>query len=118
MGKPLNFESRIENKSDNFTVVFEHAGEGYDGDYDPHDSKDSPLYRCDIFHNKDLFEPIRNGSFCTNVTLHAEEAKVNLLIVKMLKEAEELLSQFGPDNLGTISGRLAKYSWTTDKDLK
>ena len=94
--------------SEHFTIVFEHIGEGYDGEYNPDDPEDSPLLRCDIFRNDYLDESIRNGSFCTHIK---DETDVSVLLDTMLSHAEELYREHRDENIGTISRILALYSW-------
>lgn len=104
-------------KSKNFKITFEHHGEGFDGDYRRDDPEDKPLLRCDIIYNKEPDEPIHNGSFCTNISINVKESEMQKLLNKMLDEAESLLIECGADNLGTISRRLASYSWYSDNEL-
>lgn len=40
-----------------------HIGEGYDGDYDPSDPDDAPLYRVDLNYTHDQYAD--NGTCCT-----------------------------------------------------
>ena len=94
--------------SKNFTVVFEHIGEGYNGEYNHKDSSDKPLMRCDIFRNDEMDEPIRNGSFCTNIE---DKVDVSVLLDTMLNHLEELFIQYGDENIGTISRLMGLYSW-------
>lgn len=99
-----------EFKSKNFRIVFEHIGEGYDGEYNPQNKDDKPLLRLDLFYPKESNdEPIRNGSFCTCIPEGTSNIKT--LAKTILNHAEELLLQHTEDNIGTISRIIGLYSW-------
>lgn len=104
-------------KSKNFKIQFEHHGEGFDGEYRMDDPEDKPLLRCDVIYNKEPNEPIHNGSFCTNISINVNESEMEKLLNRMIDEAEELFNEYGKDNLGTLSRRLAKYSYCSDNEL-
>lgn len=97
-----------EGESKNFKIIFEHIGEGYDGDYNPEDPIDRPLLRCDIYKKDNIDETIRDGSFCTNIP---ENTDVSLLIKTMLDHLEELLSDGS-----SLSKSMSMYSWYSEKD--
>ena len=103
-------------KSKNFKISFEHHGEGFDGEFRKDDPGDKPLLRCDIVYNKEPNEPIHNGSFCTNISVNVKEPEMEKLLERMIEEAEELFIECGSDNLGTISRRLAVYSYCSDNE--
>lgn len=97
-----------EGESKNFKIVFEHIGEGYNGEYNPKDPNDRPLLRCDIYKKDNLDETIEDGSFCTNIIGITD---VSPLIETMLDHLEELLA-----NGSSLSKPMGLYSWYSEKD--
>lgn len=119
----INFKSKLESgkaiskKSKHFKVSFEYIGEGFDGNFNPEDSEDRPLLRCDLIYNKEPDECMHNGSWCTNISTNVKELALNNLMEKMLNEMECLFKKHGKDNLGTISRLMSKYSWCETDEL-
>lgn len=94
--------------SKNFTVVFEHIGEGYDGEYNDKDPNDKMLLRCDLFKNDYMDEVMRDGSFCTNIE---DGTDVSVLMDTMLNHMEELYKQYKDESIGTVIKVMGRYSW-------
>jgi hypothetical protein len=64
----------------------EWIGEGRSGDFDEEDPKDERLLRFTILRKEDgIFEPLPNGSFCTNLTLPRSEEDMKLAAKVMLR---------------------------------
>ena len=64
----------------NYKVEFVDIGEGLNGHYNPADPDDIPLLRFDSYTLvNDNWEPIDNGSYCTQVRADADDRVLDTL---------------------------------------
>lgn len=59
-------------------VTLTYIGEGYDGDYDPSNPEDAPLYRVDVTRRGRDYED-ECGSFCTHIVAGLDTDYHNLV---------------------------------------
>lgn len=120
----LDFEApdiRIE--EEDFALTLEYIGEGNDGDYDPEDDDDKPLWRFSVdqrlkpdedngftrITEDNQWEALDNGSYCTQVPANCtpEEAQAT---------ARYLVEAIKCNGLGKRF--LESLSWTTLSDVR
>ena len=68
------------------TVTLTHIGEGYDGDYDPSDPEDAPLYRVDITRDGVEYET-DGGSWCTCIVATEVNADYDDIVKRIAQYA-------------------------------
>ena len=98
-------------------IEWDHIGEGYNGDYNPNDPEDCPLYRFYVStivtsEFEEYWEQVDSASYCTQVTddVSSFELMGGLFIIavaifKPLQEGE------------SIKKICEKLSWLSNKDL-
>ena len=72
----------------NIKLVWEHLGEGQEGDYDPTDPTDQPLLRFSIFWRENEsaeWEELGDSSYCTGLVTNTPETKLKAYGEKILE---------------------------------
>lgn len=91
-----------------YKVEWNWIGEGYKGDYDPHDPEDKALLRFYCFRkNNGIWEEIDFASYCTKVVRTTPNEKLKELTLPIFKALEENLKP----------GQYAA-SWNLERDLE
>jgi hypothetical protein len=95
-----------------YAVQLEFIGEGEDGDYDPLDPGDRPLYRFDVQKRQGRgWEDVPDTSYCTQI-----EADVGP--VRAEAAARHLLGQIETHGAGSLKRLCERLSWTTIQDVE
>lgn len=68
---------------ENISVELEDIGEGWDGEYNPDDPKDTPLLRFTIYKEG---EQVEDGSFCTQILATTSKKRIAELEQFILNE--------------------------------
>ena len=69
-------------------------GEGYNGDYDPDDPDDAPLWRFDVYvKDGGSWEPLDDCSYCTRLPTTAPKAQVEAVLRTILEAVYEPVSR-------------------------
>jgi hypothetical protein len=68
------------------TATLTYIGEGYEGDYDPTDRNDRPLYRCDLTRDGVEYET-DGGSWCTCIVANDPNADYDDIVRKIAQYA-------------------------------
>jgi hypothetical protein len=106
-------------------IVWEWLGEGYDGDWDPEDDKDTPLLRFSVYRRIDdpaardelglaVNEPwaaIDDASYCTNMPLVAEVPVLRAALELMMNGVESDFEPGDPDSSCKIKRTCEDLSW-------
>lgn len=73
-----------------FAVVLENIGEGQDGDYDPSDPEDEPLYRFHVERLVDgAWEYVEDSSYCTQIRADIPRERAEQAARFLLRRIEE-----------------------------
>ena len=88
-------------------------GEGFCGDYDPSDPEDESLFRFDSFAMQDgSWEPLDDGSYCTQVPVETDEETLKKLAQIV---AEELADSYRA--CGGVKKAGERMSWISTEWL-
>lgn len=66
-------------------------GEGYDGDYNPNDPNDKPLYRADLYADGDILE---SGSYCTGAPVATDPEILEGMARDLFRDLPDNPTQF------------------------
>jgi hypothetical protein len=93
-------------------VELTYIGEGYNGDYDPDDPEDAPLYRVDITRRGVDYET-DGGSWCTCIVANDPNSDYKA-IAKRIVEYAHMRRTTGPCTLDHIA---QSVSWFSNNNL-
>lgn len=95
-----------------YKVEWNWIGEGYKGDYDPHDPEDQALLRFYCFRkNKGLWEEIDFTSFCTKVVRTTSHERLKELTVPILRALNMYLRPEQYSASKELERQLERCSW-------
>ena len=93
------------------TVTLTDIGEGYDGDYDPENPNDAPLYRLDVTRRGRDYED-ECGSWCTHIRADVKYVDYHDIVRRIATYAHTRAAQ--GDSLRSIA---AGASWFAIGDM-
>ena len=97
----------------NYKIVFVDIGEGLNGEYNPDDPDDIPLLRFDSYTLvNDDWEPIDDGSYCTQVRADAEDRVLDTLAATIAIGLADACK-----NGSSPKRYLERMSWISEKDI-
>lgn len=98
----------------NLRVVWEYVGEGWGGDYNPNDPKDTPFLRfsCDEKING-VWEGIEDSSYCTQMSANTSRSTLKRGLKYIMSGLKEAV-----DAGRSVRKVMERNSWLSPKDFE
>lgn len=101
-----------EFQSGPWSLVWEHIGEGHNGDYDLSDPNDAPLLRADLFFNGTRCE---DGSYCTLAPDNTPREKLSAFSDALFDRLADDADVREDDGEVRFNSRIMqRWTWDTD----